>query len=412
MKSGGAVLVEKGQDKLENPGEAPSLATKKKRHMVALSLVTYEPIGNPLEKMQPAKRKAFLDSVFRAARPVQQRQPIAVASAALEQFRRQSSQQAALAEAEKAKAASRQWLVSGKAPAESLQRQADAAQESSRKNTGEKLAVAAGKSAGEAQKILFGESADERLKASQKSALGAGGWQASGTMSSLLPKFSSSGGAFGDVRDSLAFALADFSRGDDEKLRAAVGEFDARLSSQQYKAPDLMAILLLVIEDLAWGEGGSEGAAGSASHFGARIGGRKGPVAPEILRQSAKDSSIVRLASVREMLRYYFERYPKEYASMLAAALGITADQESDPIHMQERLASELVHIGGFALAQKILVELKRKKKLEKDTNKCLLELGYRYDRKRKVLVLGKRTCGSPEDTQGLVALLSANLKK
>lgn len=411
MKSSGPVLLEKEQESKEQPGKLSQVSVKKKQHMVALSLVTYEPVGNPLEKMPGPQRKAFLNSVFRAARPAQPRQTQVYANMAVEQAIRQAQQRASSFEEGKAKAASQQWLVS--------KRNESAFAASSEKG------VALGRRAEEGHQALAEKSAAELRQASQKragekqlasgqGALGKDGWQIESSPS-LLPKFSSAGGAFGEVRDSLSFVLADFSRGDEGKLHSAMGEFQSRLSSQRYRADDLMATLLLVIEDLSWGgdgKGGSEGAAGSASHFGARTGGRRTTVAPEILRQSAKESSIIRLASVREMLRHYFERYPKEYASILAAALGVTADQEGDQIYLQERLASELVHIGGFALAQKILIELKRRKNLEKDAAKCLLELGYRYNRKKKVLVLGKRTCGSPEESRGLLALLSANLKK
>ena len=103
--------------------------------------------------------------------------------------------------------------------------------------------------------------------------------------------------------------------------------------------------------------------------------------------------------------------HPKEYAAILAAALGVTADQEADPIYMQERLAAELTSIGSFAFAQKLLAEIKLRKKLEKDNEKCLLQLGYRYDRKRRVLVLGKRTCGTPAEARGIISLLLASAK-
>ena len=77
---------------------------------------------------------------------------------------------------------------------------------------------------------------------------------------------------------------------------------------------------------------------------------------------------------------------------------------------LQERLASELARIGGFALAQKLLAAVKLRKKM--DTEKCLLELGYRYDRKGRKLIVGKRTCGTRDEAQGIVSLLLAAVKK
>ena len=112
---------------------------------------------------------------------------------------------------------------------------------------------------------------------------------------------------------------------------------------------------------------------------------------------------------MREMLRYYFARHPDDYAPALASALGITADQEEDVQFLQERLAFELARIGSFALAQKILATVKLRKKM--DTEKCLLELGYTYDRKRKKLILGKRTCGKPVEAKGVIGLLMGSLK-
>ncbi|MFA6908176.1 MAG: hypothetical protein WC263_05110, partial [Candidatus Micrarchaeia archaeon] len=101
---------------------------------------------------------------------------------------------------------------------------------------------------------------------------------------------------------------------------------------------------------------------------------------------------------------------PNDYHSALASALGITSDQEEDSTFLQERLAFELASIGSFALAQKLLAEIKLKKKL--DTRECLMKLGYRYDVKRKRLILGKRTCGKPVEARGIVSLLLSSVKK
>ena len=110
------------------------------------------------------------------------------------------------------------------------------------------------------------------------------------------------------------------------------------------------------------------------------------------------------------MLRYYFRLHPSDYHTALASALGITADQEEDSTFLQERLAFELASIGSFALAQKLLAEIKKKKKL--DTKECLMKLGYRYDVKKKRLILGKRTCGKPMEARGIIGLLLASARK
>jgi hypothetical protein len=198
--------------------------------------------------------------------------------------------------------------------------------------------------------------------------------------------------------------VTDYARGDEKKAEEVVQEFGARLRRDGWKADDLMAVLLLVIEDNAWGRKG-EPELGSASGAGSAM-----KVVPQKLRQTAQESSHARLASVREMLRYYFIRHPSDYPSVLASALGLAADQEDDIIYLQERLAFELASIGSFALAQRVLAELKRKKKLDKDTRDCLLRLGFYYDPKTRRLVLGKRTCGKPAEAKGIAAMLLGKL--
>ncbi len=206
------------------------------------------------------------------------------------------------------------------------------------------------------------------------------------------------------LESQIAFVIDDYARGDREKARGALEDFQSRLSYGNYKSDDLMAVLLLVIEDRAWlpreeglGKGGHFGAA-SATPF---------PV-PQSAKREMQESSLVRLASVREMLRYYFEAHPKEYSKALAAALSITSDKEGDSIYLQERLASCLASIGSFALSQKILQQLK----IRMDERKQLAMLGYRYDRKGRRLVLGKRTCTRLSGAKGILGLLVAVAKR
>lgn len=208
------------------------------------------------------------------------------------------------------------------------------------------------------------------------------------------------------AQEKLAFEIEDYARGDQQKAHAALTEFESRLRSHGYKTDDIMAVMLLVIEDQIWE--GEEGKPGGAQSGG--MGMKVQRLVPTKLREAAKDSAEARLASVREMLRYYFQTHPKDYALALASALSLTADQEEDTEFLQERLASELARIGGFAFAQKLLAELKRKKKM--DTKKCLRELGYRYNVKEKKLILGKRTCGKQAEAKGIVGLLLASMRK
>jgi hypothetical protein len=201
----------------------------------------------------------------------------------------------------------------------------------------------------------------------------------------------------------MAPVIDDYARGSEAKEKRVVGEFHESMRSSDYKTDDIMASLLMVIEDDAW-SGEEAGFGGSKPHAAIRLSSQ----VPLKLRSSARESAEVRLASVREMLRYFFLKHPDQYSTALAAALGITTDQGGDAEFLQERLAYALASIGSFALAQKILYELKK----EMDTKICLLMLGYRYDAKNKRLVLGKRTCGRPAEARRIIGMLLAAAKK
>jgi hypothetical protein len=231
-----------------------------------------------------------------------------------------------------------------------------------------------------------------------------------GGSGTLGPSFHS---AFGQRAPSVAAAIGqlalmvdDYARGNEEKEKSVVDGLHKRLRRCGYLTDDLAASLLMVIEDDAWS--GEEGGLGLAKPKGGA--NRLFATVPRKLRSTAQDSAEIRLASVREMLRYYFLNHPEEYHSALAAALGITSDQEEDITFLQERMAFMLASIGSFALAQKILEEIKKKNRM--DTKECLLQLGYRYNVKKRRLVLGKRTCGGPAEARGIIGLLIASMRK
>lgn len=321
---------------------------KKEEELHLLPLVTYKPVGNPLINATPGERRTFMNSLSNKDQrepPLQRMVPHPVSR---------------IFDEKRASAISDQLGF--------VRAQADM------------------------RKVVSGQEAmQERQKNERRDSLSHAPAELSQKMYACI--------------DQLSFVLNDFSRGDPHKREATVSEFNSRLANQDYKADDLMSVLLLVIEDNIWG--GEEGSIGGPKRFGGRISSNKVPLE---LRQTAKESAYVRLASVREMLRYYFERNPKDYAGALSLALGITADDGADQTFMQERLAYELAMIGGFALAQKLLAAIKLQKKM--DTKKCLVELGYRYDTKGKKLVLGKRTCGTPDESRGIVRLLISTMKK
>lgn len=208
------------------------------------------------------------------------------------------------------------------------------------------------------------------------------------------------------VQQGLSQAIFDYAGNDPAKAGAVMKEFESRLKSSDYKTDDLMGTLLLVIEDQIWGaeEGGIESTKPTGA--GAKIHTMK----PEMMRTSLQESSEVRLASVREMLRYYFARHPAAFCRVLALVLGVSADRENDSVYMGERLAVALAHMGSFALEMKILAELKRMEDM--DDQKCMRELGFKYDEKKKKLIIGKRTCGGPLAPKDILMLLFSRLNR
>ncbi len=341
----------------QNEAQGAEQEKKPESELPLLSLITFQELGNPLESLQREQRRFFLESVLRR-----------IHLQKAEDIERSKNISRSLSPIAGASAAA---IAGSKLPRIiSVKKEADMAQgqraEADKRTEQEKRTLQ-----------------EERMQQRQAVSM-----QASTSLQ--------------HAQHGLSLVLDDYARGDMEKAGAALSEFESRLQSQNFKADDLMAVLLLVIEDQIW-----EGEEGKPS--GARPGGlgmKMQRLVPAKLREVAKDSAEVRLASVREMLRYYFKAHPKEYASALASALSITSDQEGDQEFLQERLASELARIGGFALAQKLLADIKRKKKM--DTKKCMLELGYRYDARKKKLIIGKRTCGKPAEAKGIIGLLLA----
>jgi len=224
------------------------------------------------------------------------------------------------------------------------------------------------------------------------------------SMSDFSSVYGQKAGVVSGALEQMVPVIDDYARGNAGKERKVVGNLHESMRASSFQTDDMMASLLLVIEDDAWSS--EESGLGSAKPHGGAT--RLAALVPQKLRSTAQDSAVVRLASVREMLRYYFKTHPEDYHVALASALGITADQEEDSTFMQERLAFMLASIGSFALAQKLLAEIKKKL----DTRECLMQLGYRYNVKKKRLILGKRTCGRPAEARGLIGLLLASARK
>jgi len=110
------------------------------------------------------------------------------------------------------------------------------------------------------------------------------------------------------------------------------------------------------------------------------------------------------------MLHYYFLRHSEEYYKIVALALGMSEAEAADTDSVRERLEAELSSIGSFSLGEKMLAAIKLKKKL--DTEKCLIELGYKYDKEKKLIIVGKRTCWKPGEARKALAALLSKFKK
>lgn len=387
----------------------------------ALHLLTFSPVGNPLLSMNEIQRQFFFNSMFRM---------LQLQSAENEQRIRQLHGKM-LHSVPAASLAARKFSMGKKGqagPALHLQ-QAPAAQEQgasveklilrlavrAKKKELEKEAQSAQSSAGKGQHL--------QPQAAAVAAFGAEGkavplidsslldWntrQIERGKGELLRRIVYKGRAqeVKQVQTELAAILDDYARGDAEKAEGTLSEFSRRLSEGDYRADELGAVLLLVIEDQIWA--GEEGGTESARPGGASS--RVKSAIPEKIMQSAQESAVLRLASVREMLRYYFQKRPEDFRGALAIALGITgADAEDDAV-LRARMASAATEIGSFALSQKILSAVKKMRGM--DTKKCLFELGYRYDKAKKKLIVGKRTCGKPSEARGIMSALLSKFRK
>jgi len=421
-------------------------AEAKNAKLPLLSLLTFSPLGNPLSGLSAGQCNLFFDYLLLSLHNQRKEQleraaalnkkivlPAALSAAAMrmnwlssEQKVRQAQFGEEMKKAEEKKAQQEKIAVDARKGDEEAKRKKDesgsdggAAGAASAISAEAKAAGTQSDSAAIGGEGVAGWKVSSLFKKRDEKKGGESGAPGSASPSAMgqknehapsLPEFSSTYGhkaeAVSGAIEQMAPVIDDYARGNAAKEKKVVGNLHGSLRATNYATDDLMASLLMVIEDDAWS--GEESGLGSAKPHGGAT--RLTALVPQKLRSTAQDSAVVRLASVREMLRYYFRMHPKDYHVALASALGITSDQEEDSTFLQERLAFELASIGSFALAQKLLAEVKLKKKL--DTKECLVQLGYRYDVRKKRLVLGKRTCGKPAEARGIIALLLASARK
>jgi hypothetical protein len=425
-------------------------AAKAEARLPLLSLLTFSPLGNPLTSLSPAQCNLFFDYLMLSLHNQRKEQqeriaalnkrivlPASISAAATRAHRLPQEQKARQAQLEagmqenREKSAQEGRAVARKAKWEELSaeeskdsgttgahgaegmvgwraRQMSAKQDDDKESDGGTgpSGVAGWKFSSLFRKQGAGKKGEGGGEGGAGAASRIGSGQAATSMAAFNATFGQKSGEVSSTIEHLVMVIDDYARGDAEKERKVVEDWQDRLRAEGYKADDLMASLLLVIEDNAWS--GEEGGLGTAKPPAGAT--RLASVVPKRLRSAAQESAVMRLASVREMLRYYFDTHPQDYQAALAAALGISPDDEEDAYALQERLAYELASIGSFALAQKILSELKRQKGM--GTKECLMKLGYRYDVKRKRLVIGKRTCGKPAEARGIVDTILASARK
>ena len=410
----------------------PAGATEKTDRLPLLSLLTFSPMGNPLTDLSAGQCNLFFEYLLMSLHNQRKEQaervavlnkkivlPMSLSAAALstkhlssEQKLRQVQLEDGMRKTEEKKAQHERIAV------EEAKRKKD--ENSAAGANGGAVGAFGGDGTYGAEGVagwkfssLFKKHDDGKKhgedggpESQSPSAMGQKNAHGSLSMSAFSSTYGQKAGAVSGAIEQMAPVIDDYARGNTDKEKKVVGDLHSNLRASNFKTDDLMASLLMVIEDDAWS--GEESGLGSAKPHGGAT--RLAAMVPQKLRSSAQDSAVVRLASVREMLRYYFKLHPNDYSSALASALSITTDQEEDSTFLQERLAFELASIGSFALAQKLLAEIKLKKKL--DTKECLMRLGYRYDAKKKRLILGKRTCGQPVEARGIIELLLASTRK
>ncbi len=81
------------------------------------------------------------------------------------------------------------------------------------------------------------------------------------------------------------------------------------------------------------------------------------------IRSAMKADVEVRLISIREMLWHYFAAYPQDYPAALAAVLGMSVAQVSDPGVLDERIAMEVARSGSWSLALRVWQEIVKHQK-------------------------------------------------
>lgn len=124
------------------------------------------------------------------------------------------------------------------------------------------------------------------------------------------------------------------------------------------------------------------------------------------LMANARKMTNTKVVSLREMLRFYFERYPAEYQDVLRTLFGLSDSQLADPVIVEAVVRAEVERLGAFRFSHRVYMALieKWKKKNEKDK---LEKFGCLYDPMTNQFII----CSLCATLKGIASMLLSKLK-
>jgi len=238
--------------------------------------------------------------------------------------------------------------------------------------------------------------------------------------------------------DAVAQEIRQSCRGNAKMQAQVLGQYIAQLEKDGWKTHDLMSPLLLVLEDRHFAQqgalqegGGAAGAqmlmvaqeeSGDAQTWGydkATPGegasrmqqlqmqksieelALESPQIAQLVHAKNADAAEIRLIAVREMLRHYFEKNPKEFREIAISLLGMVP-HEGDAGLLQ-RISYEMARVGSIAFAYRMLLQLKKKRKMDEAI--CMRSMAVQKGKGKRFYVC-KRACGSSGMVRGMLGLL------
>lgn len=121
---------------------------------------------------------------------------------------------------------------------------------------------------------------------------------------------------------------------------------------------------------------------------------------------NARKMPNTKVVSLREMLRYHFERYPAEYQDVLRVLFALSDNQLADPAVVEAMVAEEVERLGAFGFSHLVYTVLmanwKRKNEKEK-----LEKFGCMYDPVSGQFII----CSLCATLKGIASMLLSKLK-